>query len=140
MWIPIQTSHTSIDGTTAGIRKFESILRECFVNLEQRGESNSKIGIRSTIILRVDAGLADFEELPVSVHRNDELIGVVLNLLLDADACGVAAGGAVVEKNGTAARRNRLQQGGHFAGVQRIDAGVAVAGEEHDGGVVGAWL
>ena len=36
--------------------------------------------------------------------QEGELIGVVLDLLVEADAGGVSAGGAVVEQNGTATR------------------------------------
>ncbi len=35
--------------------------------------------------------------------KEGELIGIVLNLLINADTCGVAAGEAVVEQNGAAA-------------------------------------
>ncbi len=69
-----------------------------------------------------------------------ELVGIVLDLLVDADAGRVSAGEAVVEQNGTAAGRSGLEKCGHFAGVKRVDAGVAVAGEEHDGGIGGAGL
>src|ERR1700741_2588431 len=69
-----------------------------------------------------------------------KLVGVVLNLLLDADASGVAASRAVVEEDGAAAGGDRLPQHRPFAGVERIDARGAVPGEEHDGGIVRARL
>ena len=61
-----------------------------------------------------------------------ELIGVVLDLLIHADARRVSTGETVVEQNGTIAFRRRLQKCSHLARMQRIDTGVAIAGEEHD--------
>ena len=47
---------------------------------------------------------------------------------------------AVVQQDGASARACALHQGRHFAGVHRVDAGVAVAGEEEDGRIFGSGV
>src|ERR1039458_2974023 len=78
--------------------------------------------------LRLDGG-------GVSGFRPQEgkFVGVVLNLLLGANAGGVTTGKTVMEKDGTSTGRGRLQQGCHLARMERIDAGVVVSGKKHYG-------
>ena len=54
--------------------------------------------------------------------------------------CAVAALEGVVQQDGTVAATGGLHEGGHLARVQRVDAGIVVAGEEHDGGILGSRL
>ncbi len=72
--------------------------------------------------------------------QEGQFVGVVLNLLLDADASRVAAREAVVKQYGPTAGGCRLQQCRHLARMQGIDARIAVAREKHDGRIIGARL
>jgi hypothetical protein len=69
-----------------------------------------------------------------------ELIGIVLNLLLDADPGRVASAGAVVQKHGPPALRFELQQRRHLPCVKRVDPRVAVASEKHHGRIIRTLL
>ena len=69
-----------------------------------------------------------------------ELIGIVVNQLRGGDSGAVAALEAVMEQERPSARGRRLHEGCHLARVQRVDARVAVAGEEHDGRIGRARL
>jgi hypothetical protein len=51
-------------------------------------------------------------------------------LLLDGNPRGVASGKTVVEEDGPSAGRSRLQQGSHFARMERVNACVVVSGNE----------
>lgn len=68
--------------------------------------------------------------------QKGELVSIVLYLLLDADAFGMAAGDTVVQQNGPTIGRDGLQLRHHFARVHWIHACVAFSGEEQDRGIV----
>src|ERR1035437_8483575 len=72
--------------------------------------------------------------------QEGKFVGVVLNLLLDADAGGVTAGKTVMEKDGPSTGRGRLQQSCHLACMERVHAGVVVSGKEHYRGIGCAGL
>src|SRR6202790_5170914 len=62
-------------------------------------------------------------------------VGELLNGLVDRAAAGVAGLGIVKEQDGVIRTVGGLKARGHFAGVQRRNAGVAIAGDEECCGI-----